>query len=115
TAATFAEKVDPTYLEASAAYLYAGCHPTFTAGPSNIVWKETPIGAAESGPKALADIHEHMLDKSATLTVICLLKKTSDPVCVAARANGACAPAGSEIERCELPATARAELLTKLH
>ena len=102
----------PTYLEAEAAYLYAGCHPTFTAGPTHRVWKNTAIGAASSGLAALRDLHDNMVAKDAPLDVVCLQKRRSkDPVCEAARRVGACSPPGREVERCSLPADKRTELL----
>lgn len=110
--ASLGDATVPTYLEAEAAYLYAGCHPTFAAGPTHRVWKDTAIGAVSSGLPALRDLHQNMVAKDAPLDVVCLQKrKTKDVVCEAARRVGQCAPLGREIERCVLPAAERAALL----
>lgn len=101
----------PTYLEEAAAYLYAGCHPTFTAGPTHRVWKDTAIGAASSGMAALRDIDKNMLAKDAPLDVVCKQRGSKDPICQAARDVGQCQKLGRELERCVLPAGERARLL----
>lgn len=109
--ASLGDKIEPVYLEAPAAYLYAGCSPTFTAGPTHRVWKDTAIGAASSGIKALQDLHENMVPPGAPLDVVCMKRKSTDPICAAARKSGPCEPAGRELERCSLSAADRAALL----
>jgi hypothetical protein len=102
------ERARATYAERSVAYLWYGCHPTFTVGePTH--WEGTSMGLARWGREALLELHER-LGPEEPLTVVCSRRKTGDIVCQEARAEKHCRTMGDSALRCTLSAKGRGVL-----
>jgi hypothetical protein len=107
-------KTETNYVEASLVYLYAGCRPTYVAGPiQNMDGHDLKQGIARMGLDALREIDQdtRFLKPDATAPVICPLDKSSDHACRMLRKWGACKPEGSELEKCTMTAEQRRSIL----
>lgn len=103
---------EPVYAEAPIYYLYAGCAPTFSPGPvASEAGHKIKVGVPRFGLPALAELHQDMLSRTASLPVLCGMAETADPVCAYALAHAPCEPAGSRVQRCSLDASTRRALL----
>jgi hypothetical protein len=105
-----------TYVDPTAVYLYAGCRPTFIAGPAvGRDGHDVKMGTARAGLDALADVsREPRFGAGAgDLTIICDRKQTSDPACAAMRAAGKCQPSGTAVDRCTMSAADREAVLKR--
>ena len=109
--ARLGEKTRVSYVEPAGLYLYAGCRPTFVAGPSASLQK-IKVGRPQFGRPAIEEIDRNMLSPEAPLAVACLSGvPSSDLVCGHGLARRACDKAGSAFETCTLSAPERARLL----
>jgi hypothetical protein len=105
---------ETNYVEASLVYLYAGCRPTYVAGPiQNYDGHDLKQGIARMGLEALREIDRdtRFLQPDVTAPVICPVGKTSDHACRVLRKWGACKPEGSEVEMCTMTAKQRRAIL----
>jgi hypothetical protein len=114
TGARLGERAAPAYVEARDAYLWAGCHSTFIAGPATTAGGHgIKSGRAASGLRALRDVSTNMLTESDPLTVLCLSDGASpDPICAAARSPslGKCSAAGTRYALCSVASAQRPRL-----
>jgi len=106
------EKPQKTYVEKSVAYLWLGCHPSYTAGPPATHWKDTAIGLAQTGREALLQLHASM-GAEEPLFVVCPRGNSNELVCRAAIAEKRCKAMGN-VQRCEFSGAGRAALVASL-
>lgn len=109
-------KAKATYVDPAVLYLYAGCRPTFIAGPPvGRDGHDVKMGTARGGLDALAEVsRDQRFGAAATeLPIICDAKQASDPACAAAKAAGACQPVGMAVERCTLSPAEREGVLKR--
>jgi len=114
TGAHWFEPTTPTYIEDRGVYLWAGCHPTFVAGPIEDIDKHhIKTGGAISGRPALQDTLKNMVGPDTPIFVVCIAGKSRrDPICRSALTKdvGDCTAAGSDFTLCTVPASRRERL-----
>jgi len=116
TGAKLFERTTPVYTEDRGSYLWAGCHPTFVAGPKGAIdGHYIKTGAIASGPAALQELFQNAIEPDAPLSVACLAEGRHDAICNVARSEGvgACTSSGSEFTRCTVPSSQRERLLRR--
>jgi hypothetical protein len=106
--AAFGQKPSVHHLEETSWYHYAGCRPVFASGPKAAHW-QLKIGLASFGRGAFRDVNKNLAPAGEPLTLVCPLAKPKKPdlACEAAEAAGTCAPAGTKLRLCTLPADQR--------
>jgi hypothetical protein len=103
-----------TYVDPAVLYLYAGCRPTFIAGPAvGRDGHDVKMGTARAGLDALADVSRDARFGAATtdLDLVCDSQQAGDPACAAARAAGVCKSSGSAVLRCKMTPAQREAVL----
>lgn len=98
------ERARATYADAGGLFIYAGCRPTFVAGPPAAGgMHKIKAGRPQFGKVAIDDLNANMLTPDASLPVACLkTPPTTDPICAHAKQKGRCAPVGEMFDVCEL-------------
>jgi hypothetical protein len=106
-------RAKPAYVDPAVLYLYAGCRPTFIAGPPvGRDRHDVKMGTARMGLDALVDVSRdpHFGVGDRDLEIVCGTS-TFDPACTAAAKAGTCTPSGSDVTRCKLSAGERETVL----
>ena len=114
TGAHWFEQATPTYAEERGVYLWAGCHPTFVAGPTvNADGHKIKVGGPNSGASGLNDVLRNMLEPGAPVVLACISDESHpDHICSAAQAKdvGDCKPSGTDYALCLVPSAKRKRL-----
>jgi hypothetical protein len=106
------------YVESSLVYRFAGCRPTFLAGPvENLDGHDLKQGIARMGIDALRELDgdARFLQPSASLPVVCPDRGSSDRACRLLIKQGACTPAGTGVLTCRASPEQRRVVLGKRH
>jgi hypothetical protein len=109
--ARFGQRPRPEYIAKAIWYRYAGCVPVFAPGKSVGRQWAVKIGAPQFERAALLELHRTMLTDADVLRAECPLGKTKDPICAYATSHELCRRLSAHIQRCELTAEHRRELL----
>jgi len=113
-AARLGAKTQPAYGDFSVVYMYAGCHPTYLAGPKVLTYR-VKIGLAVVGVEGLRQAAS-FLPPQESLRIVCPAHGTTkDVVCKQARDLGTCRPLGSKTVACTMSAEQRNQLLAPTH
>jgi len=114
TGSRLLERTTAVYTEERGAYLWAGCHPTFVAGPKGTIdGHYIKTGAISSGTPGLQELLETIVEPGAPVSVACMSDgQRSDSICNAAQMEGigTCTASGSEFKRCTVPSSQRERL-----
>jgi hypothetical protein len=110
------KRTSTMYVESSLVYEFAGCRPTFVAGPiENMDGHDLKEGIARMGLDALREVDSDpkFLDPKASLTVVCPLTGSSDRACRLLQKAGSCAPGGTDVTICTMTPEQRRTVLGK--
>ncbi len=102
------------YVEPSLVYRFAGCRPTYVAGPvQNMDGHDLKQGIARMGLDALREIDgdPRFLAADASVAVVCPTTGSTDRACRFLKKAGTCSPSGTRSEMCTMTAQQRHAVL----
>jgi hypothetical protein len=110
------KRTTAAYIEASLIYQFAGCRPTFLAGPTeNLDGHDLKQGIARMGIDALRELDRdpRFLNPNAPMPVVCSTTGSTDRACRLLIKEGACKAAGSHVLMCSATPEQRRAILGK--